>query len=92
MRNDKEIPFVRRIAQFIIADSGSAQAFRSFRVATTPERKVFDDYLSAAKCKAQAESHEAIAAAVAASKLVADQGSTNRERFHYKGFQDESRL
>ena len=75
MQNDKEPPFGRRIAQFIIADSGYAQPFRSFRVETRSARKVFDDALRAAKCKAQAESHETVAAAVASSKLVADQGS-----------------
>ena len=31
--------------------------------------------MSAAKCKSQAEAHEVVAAAVAASKLVADMGS-----------------
>ena len=75
MRNDEEIPFGKRIAQFIISDSGSAQAFRYFRVATRSAIKLFDDTLSSAKCKVQAESHEAVAAAVVASKLVADQGS-----------------
>ena len=75
MLNDEELPFGRRIAQFIISDSGSAQAFRSFRVTTRAARKAFNDYLSAAKCKTQDESHEAVAAAVVASKLVADQGS-----------------
>ena len=75
MRNDKELPFGRRISQFIIDDSGSAQAFRYFIVATSPARKVFDDALSSAKCKAKAESHETVAAVVDASKLVADQGS-----------------
>ena len=73
MRNDKEIPFVRRIAQFIIADSGSAQAFRSLIMSTREPREVFDDALSAAKCKSQAEYHKSVAAAFAASKLVADQ-------------------
>ena len=72
IQNDKELPFGRRIAQFIISDSGSAQAFRSFRVATRAARKVFYDALSAAKCKSQAEAHEAVAAAVAESKIVAD--------------------
>ena len=43
-------------------------------MATRAERKVFDDALSEAKCKTQAEAHEAVAAAVAASKLVSDQG------------------
>ena len=75
MRNDKEIPFGRRTAQFIIADSGSAQIFKSFRVATISSRKVFDDAFSADKFKAQAEAHEAVAATVVESKLVADQGS-----------------
>ena len=75
MRNDKEFPFGIIISQFIISDSGSAQVFRSFRVATRSERKVFDDYLIVAKCKSQAEAHEAVAAAVAASKLVSDQVS-----------------
>ena len=74
MRNDKEIPFGRRIAQFNTADSGSAQSFRSFRVATRAAIKVFDDALRAAKCKSQAESHNSVAAAVSVSKLVADQG------------------
>ena len=43
-------------------------------MATRASRKVFDYSLSAANCKAQAEAHEAIAAVVAASRLVADQG------------------
>ena len=37
-------------------------------------RKIFDDDLSAAKCKSQAESHEAVATAVSESRLVSDQG------------------
>ena len=64
MRNDKELTFGRKIAQFIIADSCSTQALRCFRVATRSERKVFGDDLSAAKCKAQAESFEAVATTV----------------------------
>ena len=75
MRNDEELPFGRIITQFIISDSGSAKAFRSFRVAARAEIKVLDNDLSAAKCKAQAEAHEDVAAEVAASKLVSDQGS-----------------
>ena len=75
MRNDKELPFGRRINQFIIADSGSAQAFRSFRVAKRAERKLFDDTLSGYKFKAQSEAHKDAHAALVASKLVADQGS-----------------
>ena len=74
MKNDEELPFDRRIAQYIIADSGYAQSFRSFRVATRAARKVINDALSEAKWKAQDESHEAIAAEVAASELVSDQG------------------
>ena len=74
MRNDKEIPFCIITAQFIIADSGSAQSFRSFRVGKRVAKKLSDDALSEAKCKAQDESYEAIAAAAAASKLVADKG------------------
>ena len=42
-------------------------------MATRATRKVFDDYLCAAKCKAQSEAHEAVASVVAASKLVSDQ-------------------
>ena len=75
MKNYKELPFCRRIDQFIISDSGSAQVFRSFRVATRSAIKLFDDALSAAKCKDQDEAHDSVAAAVAASKLVSDQGS-----------------
>ena len=75
MQNDKELPFCRRIAQFIIADSGSAQAFRYFRVARREARKAFDDALSEAKCKDQDEAHAAFDTAVTASELVADQGS-----------------
>ena len=75
MRNDEELPFGRIIDQFVIADSGSIQAFRYFIVATRSAIKLFDDTLSAAKCKSQAEAHESVAAAVAASKLVADKGS-----------------
>ena len=41
---------------------------------TRAARKAFNDSLSAAKCKTQDEPHEAVAAAVAASKLVADKG------------------
>ena len=52
MRNDKELPFGRIIAQFIIADSGSSQSFRSFRLETRAARKVFNDALSADKYKA----------------------------------------
>ena len=51
---NEEITFVRRISQFNIADTGYAQAFRSFRVTTRATRKLFDDdffvQLSAAKC------------------------------------------
>ena len=43
-------------------------------MATRAARKVSNDALSAAKCKAQDEYHEAVAAAVAASRLVADKG------------------
>ena len=43
-------------------------------MATRAARKLFDDALSAAKCKDQAEAYEAVASAAAASKLVADQG------------------
>ena len=75
MLNDEELPFVRIMAQFNISNSGSAQVFRYFRVATRAARKGFDDDLSADKCKAQAEAHEAVAATVAASKLVADKSS-----------------
>ena len=75
MRNDEELTFGIIIYQFIIADSDFSQAFRSFRVATRSARKLFDDDLSAAKCKDQAEGHEAVSAAVAASKLVVNQGS-----------------
>ena len=74
MLNDKEIHFGRRIAQFIISDSGYSQVFRSFIVATREARKVFDDTLSVAKCKAQAEVHDSVATAGSASKSVADQG------------------
>ena len=74
MWNDKELPFGRIIAQFIISDSDSAQAFRSFRVATRATRKVFDDALIESKCKAKSEAHEAVADAVAASESVANQG------------------
>ena len=83
--NDEELPFGRRIAQSIISDSGSAQAFGSFRVEARAARKVFDDAFSAVKCKAQAESDETIAAVVAESKLFADQfsmieqGSTTKD-------------
>ena len=38
-------------------------------------RKWFDDDLSADKCKSRVESHEAVAATVTASQLVADQVS-----------------
>ena len=72
MLNDKELHFGRRIAQFIIADSGSAQAFRAFILVTRASRKLFYDALSVAKCKAQNESHEAVASAVGESKLVSD--------------------
>ena len=54
-------------------------------MATRTERKVFDDALSAAKCKAQADAHEAVASAVASSTLFADkssmiaQGSTRKD-------------
>ena len=75
MWNDKELSFGRRISQFIISDSGSAQAFRSFRVATRAEIKLFNDAFIASKCKAQAEAREAVLPAVAASKLVSDEGS-----------------
>ena len=75
MRNDEELPFGRIIDQFVIADSGSIQAFRYFIVATRSAIKLFDDTLSAAKCKSQAEAHESVAAAVAASKLVSGQVS-----------------
>ena len=75
MRNEEEIPFGRGIAQSIIFDSGSAQAFRSFIVATREARKVSGDALSAAKCKVKAESHEDFSAAVSVSKLFAYQGS-----------------
>ena len=75
MRNDKEIPFGRRIAQLNISDSGYAQAFRYFIISTRAARKVFDDVFSAAKYRAQSEDHDAVAAAVAESKLVANQGS-----------------
>ena len=68
MRNDKELPFGRRIAQFIISESGSAKSFRSLIMATREPREVFDDALSAAKCKSQAEYHKSVAAAFAASK------------------------
>ena len=44
-------------------------------MATRAARKLFDDSLSAAKCKSQAEAHEYVAAAVAASKLVSGQVS-----------------
>ena len=44
-------------------------------MATRTARKVFDYSLSGSKCKSQVEAHEVVAAAVAASKLVADQGS-----------------
>ena len=64
MLNDEELPFGIIIAQFIIADSGSAQSFKYFRVATRSSRKVFDDAFSADKFKAQAEAHEAVAATV----------------------------
>ena len=43
-------------------------------MATRAARKIFNDALSEAKCKTQAESHEAVAAAFVASKLVADEG------------------
>ena len=49
MKNDEELPFDRRIAQYIIADSSYAQSFRSFRVATRAARKVINDALSEAK-------------------------------------------
>ena len=65
MRNYEELPFGRRIPQFIIANSGYAQEFRSFGVATRAERKVFDYALSAAKFKSHSEAHEAVASAVA---------------------------
>ena len=42
---------------------------------TRTARKLVNDALSAAKCKAQDEAHEAVAAAVTESTLVADQGS-----------------
>ena len=41
---------------------------------TRAARELSDDALCESKCKAQAESHEAVDASVAASKLVADQG------------------
>ena len=44
-------------------------------MATRAARKLFDDSLSAAKCKSQAEAHAAVSAEVAVSKVVADQGS-----------------
>ena len=75
MLNDEELVFGRIISHFIIADSGSAKSFRSFRVATGAVRKVLDNYFSAAKCKAQAEAHATVSDTIAASKLVADQGS-----------------
>ena len=75
MRNDKELPFGRGIYQFIIDDSGSAQAFRYFIVATRAARKSFDDAFNVANCKAQAEAHEYISDAVAASKSFSDKDS-----------------
>ena len=75
MQNDEELPFGRRISQFIIADSCSSQAFRSLRMVTMAARKVFNDALSAVKYKAQAEAHESVSAAVVASKVVVHQGS-----------------
>ena len=46
---------------------------------TRAVRKVFDDALIAAKCKSQAEAHDAVAAVVAAPKLVADQSYMNNQ-------------
>lgn len=67
MRNDEELPFGRRIAEYAVADPGSAQSFRSFIAATKAIRNLYDDALKYGKIKAQVEAHEAVAKALAAA-------------------------
>jgi len=93
MRNDEELPFGRRIAEFTTADPGSAQAFRNFTAATTAARKVYDDALTAFKSKAQLEAHEAVAAVLAAaSKGNKEKSDPPKEKVKNKNPEDSSEV
>jgi len=77
MRNDEELPFARRVRSFITSDPGSAVAHICFHQATKTAKSVYVDALKTSKRKQQIESHEAVAAVIAAagkgkSKLKAE--------------------
>ena len=67
MRNDEELPFARRIRSFISSDPGSALAHICFHQATKTVKSVYVDALKTSKRNQQIESHEAVAAVIAAA-------------------------
>ena len=67
MRNDEELPFARRIRSFISSDPGSALAHICFHQATKTAKSVYVDALKTSKRNQQIESHEAVAAVIAAA-------------------------
>ena len=67
MRNDEELPFARRITSFISSDPGSALAHICFHQATKTAKSVYVHALKTSKRKQQIESHEAVAAVIAAA-------------------------
>lgn len=67
MRNDEELPFARRIRSFISCDPGSALAHICFHQATKTVKSVYVDALKTSKRNQQIESHEAVAAVIAAA-------------------------
>mmetsp|Transcript_39977 Transcript_39977/g.82247 ORF Transcript_39977/g.82247 Transcript_39977/m.82247 type:complete len:1159 (-) Transcript_39977:502-3978(-) len=77
MRNDDELPFSRRILGYIASDPASAKAHLCFQQATKTAKAVYVDALKTAKRRQQIESHEAVAAVIAASKDVAEAGEVS---------------
>ena len=67
IRNDEELPFARRIRSFISSDPGSALAHICFHQATKTVKSVYVDALKTSKRNQQIESHEAVAAVIAAA-------------------------
>jgi len=76
MKNDEELPFSKLLSLWESKDTGSFEGAKSFVIATTIARKVFDEALESSKAKAQLEAHAAVAAAVAATKKAQAEGAT----------------
>jgi hypothetical protein len=78
MRNDKELPFARKIGELAEADISSSGAYLAFHAATRTARKTCDAALESAKAKQTEEAHMMVAAVVKARKEAEKEGLSGK--------------